>query len=224
MGCDIHCFAEIKKDGKWEKVGEVFDDIYYNPDKPKNKYNKPKTEEPYAGRNYDLFAILANVRNGYGFAGCDTGEGFVPICQPKGLPNDVCHEIKSESDSWGCDGHSHSWHTLKDLLDYDWEQVTVKRGWVSEGEYKEFKESGKDAPDTYCGGVSGIGVAHVTNEEMDEIISGNMPKEEGKTYYTQLEWAESYRERCIWFCENTIPALIKLGDKEFVRIVFWFDN
>src|SRR5215469_11787636 len=35
----------------------------------------------YGWRNYDLFAILAGVRNGSGFGGCDTGDPVVPIAE-----------------------------------------------------------------------------------------------------------------------------------------------
>lgn len=79
----------------------------------------------YEGRNYDLFAILADVRNGYGFAGSYTGEGFKPISDPKGLPEDISEEIKKRSDDYGSNGHSHSWFTVKELTEYDWEQETV---------------------------------------------------------------------------------------------------
>ncbi len=62
-------------------------------------------------RYYNLFFALAGVR--YGTA--------VPIAEPRGLPDDVSDEVKRDSDDWGCDGHSHSWHTLETLLAYDWE-------------------------------------------------------------------------------------------------------
>lgn len=79
----------------------------------------------YDGRNYNLFAMLADVRNGRGFAGVYTGEGFNPIADPKGAPSDMSSEIKSACEYWEGDGHSHSWFTVKELLDYDWEQDTV---------------------------------------------------------------------------------------------------
>ena len=47
-----------------------------------------------------LFAILAGVRNGYGFAGCDTGDGFRPIAPPRGLPGDVSPEVAEEARRW----------------------------------------------------------------------------------------------------------------------------
>ena len=130
MGCDIHFFCEklttdynyhgpkntgeirdeklenllqIDKDEKsprwvtadiWEKV----DDDYW------------KTKELYpGGRNYYLFGVLAGVRY-----------DIDPISEPKGIPDDCCYPIKSKIEGYGSDGHSHSYFTLKELLDVDW--------------------------------------------------------------------------------------------------------
>lgn len=65
MGCDIHLYVERKNpvSGQWEFVpaeGHAPQDEW---DKKNNRWDW------YGGRNYDLFAILADVRNGYGFAG-----------------------------------------------------------------------------------------------------------------------------------------------------------
>jgi hypothetical protein len=148
MGCDIHIWTEIQaKDGSWDLL---------------------ESKEAYDGRNYGLFSILANVRNGYGAAGCDTGDGFVPISMPKGIPEDASDFYKSEVSKWGIDGHSHSFLTLKEFLDYDWDQVTVKRGVVGPKEYEAFKENGK--PESYSGGAMGSCVINVSNEEMEGYI------------------------------------------------------
>ena len=97
MGCDIHMFAEVKikrRDNKteWMTVGKVFKDHYYKSNQPTymTTYGDEKSESayewnnklsmhPYDSRNYDVFAILADVRNGYGFAGTDTGDDFIVI-------------------------------------------------------------------------------------------------------------------------------------------------
>ncbi len=95
--------------------------------------------EWYPGRNYNEFAILANVRNGRGFAGIKTGEGFNPIADPKGLPKDVSDDVASDSRAYGSDGHSHSWLTLKELIatpEY-WDQKTVFEGEAKEYAYRE---------------------------------------------------------------------------------------
>ncbi len=39
-------------------------------------------------RHYQLFAVLAGVRNGYGFAGVPTGEPVKPIAEQRGYPAD----------------------------------------------------------------------------------------------------------------------------------------
>lgn len=127
MGCDIHSFAEVRKDGKWEKVSDVFPLDGYD----KEYYGKDFGCWPFTWRSYDLFGWLADVRN------CSR---VPPISQPRGLPDDVSLEIKRESDDWGLDGHSRSWLSLAELLAVDYEQVfwdrrvakrIAGRGWYS---------------------------------------------------------------------------------------------
>lgn len=47
----------------------------------------------FKDRNYDVFAILGNVRNGYGFAGTPTSTGFEPISDCRGLPEDLSPQV-----------------------------------------------------------------------------------------------------------------------------------
>ncbi|MHA1286396.1 MAG: hypothetical protein ACTSPB_03215 [Candidatus Thorarchaeota archaeon] len=232
MGCDIHMYVEVKKNDLWEKAGKIFDYPYYDPDAPSQigedgyEWNPRKTDEPYMGRNYDLFAILANVRNGYGFAGIPTGRGFKPIDMPRGLPRDVSKEIKKLSDEWGLDGHSHSYFTLKEILDYDWDQVTTHELFVNETGYDAIQRG--EQPAFTCAGVHTSMV--ISEEEMKDVIKRK--KEEGQAlsdglfggYWTHVSWEETYRSCARVVLENTIPELLKLGNPEDVRIVFWFDN
>jgi len=218
MGCDIHLYVEKRVGDKWEAVPGP------NPwhgmwdDEPEERLN----DWIWDGRHYDLFAIMANVRNGYGFAGCDTGDGFVPIAMPKGLPDDVSPAIKASADGWGCDGHSYSWLTLRELQEYDWNRVTKHRGIVSEAEYLEFKKNGK--PESWCGGVSGPNVVHVSPAQMDDIVAGNVVREEGKQYYTKVEWEETYRETVGFIVDEILQKMAELGGPDDVRLVFWFDS
>jgi len=212
MGCDIHFFVEKKIGNKWVSVDEWKD------------YDGWKTVDYkkafYSNRNYDLFAILANVRNGYGFAGCDTGNGFIPISMPRGLPDNVSQEVGNHSKQYGEDGHSHSYLTVKELLAYDWNQTTKKRGVVSEEEYQEII----DKPKRYAGGVSGRDIVHVTPSQMDRLITHPELKDKDKSYYTTVEWKETYKEAVRDFYIETLPRLKGLGKPNKVRIVFWFDN
>lgn len=237
MGCDIHMYVEKKKDGKWAAARSelfVIEDEQYDivPD-------IPYEQMIYTDRNYSLFAILANVRNGFGFAGSDTGEGFVPITMPKGLPDDVSEEVKKVSDEWGCDGHSHSWFTLEELLSYDWTQITVRRGWVNGLQYWDwcrYSRGAGESPESWCSSVGGGRVVHLTVDKMDTLIK--MYTEDKQTHqekkkaiekylahtYCKIEWKQPYYKCVRRFLSDVIPQLIRMGKPDEVRIVFWFDN
>lgn len=273
MGCDIHMFCEVRKDGKWRPFtaaeraaalpeswfvghcrkqleeakakgldGEAIARFEKNYRDALHEWNtgqerdydaekgadgeipwKNSTCEVEVDRNYDLFAMLADVRNGRGFAGIETGEGFLPICDPKGLPDDVSEPVREASDRWGVDGHSHSWHTLADLQAYfAVERKTRHYGMVSLDEYKVFKEKGQ--PESWCGDVSGGSIQKVTPTEMDRIITGTLAVPGGKTPFTRVTWEESYANSARGFIDTVMPGLAKLGAPEDVRVVFWFDN
>jgi len=99
MGCDIHAFAERKrKNGKWVQIKGEFSHKY----KDHTEYR----DDLDLGRNYELFAFLADVRN---------SNNIVPIAQPKGVPADASLGYQAEVEYWGSDGHSHSYFTLKEL-------------------------------------------------------------------------------------------------------------
>lgn len=167
MGCDIHLYVERRDEtGTWVSADK------WTP----NKYADEEGEPPfavdygdrfYAGRNYDLFAMLADVRNGRGFAGIVTGDGFNPISDPKGLPDDVSAQVKADSDRWEGDGHSHSHLTVAELLEYDWTQTTRHIGIVSPGQWAEFKANGK--PTSWSGDISGGNVKKFSAEEFNAI-------------------------------------------------------
>lgn len=240
MGCDIHMFAEVKikrrdKKQEWMTVGKVFKDEYYKKNQPtymstygdeksENAYewNNKLTMHPYDARNYDVFAILADVRNGRGFAGSDTGDGFNPIADPKGVPEDASDYYKKVVDEWAGDGHSHSYFSMEELDAYDWNQTTKHRGWVGPDQYKVFKEKGH--PEMWSGMVMGGDTKHITNKEMDEVLAGTFVIE--GSAYTQVEWEEGYMASAKWFVESMkqVKRLKKLKGVTDVRIVFFFDN
>jgi hypothetical protein len=207
MGCDIHSFAEVKRGGKWHRVGDIFPHPY-NEDK--------KIDQPFYSRNYNLFAILADVRNGVGFAGIKTGEGFISISEPRDFPLDLSDDGRLTSDSLSDDYHSRSWLTLKELMEYDWNQLTVRQGWVTKPEYDEYKKEG--VPSSFCGGVSGLSVRHISNDEMDTIS-------DHANCYTLVKWGTTYKAAAgDWYFDKIFPILADLGAHEDVRVIFWFDN
>jgi hypothetical protein len=123
MGCDIHLFAEAKKKSnlletlifwnkpKWVSIEKWVKDSDYE---DCGRRLIPDSRFYSGGRNYNLFCALCGVRS-YGFK-----HRPPRISNPKGLPVDVCKEIKSVSDDWDTDGHSHNWNTLKELKEFDW--------------------------------------------------------------------------------------------------------
>ena len=178
MGADIHFYVEKKQaDGTWAAQAEEVPNTYYKPETAPAPGERDEDGERavdvisdwYSGRNYSLFAILADVRNGYGFAGVDTGDPVVPIDAPRGLPDDVSRTIHQQSEYWGVDGHSHSHFTVRELIDADWQQQIVKRGWVGPEEFYRWDKF-KSSPKSWSGGISGRQVEHVSNAGMRSAI------------------------------------------------------
>ena len=128
MGCDIHLFAEVKKrksfkdklmfwkPKKWANVDKFSKNELYEEYPDEEGEFEIKREDRFytGGRCYNLFAALAGVRSEH------FNEQVVPVSSPKGLPFDISDIVKAESDRYGSDGHSHSFNTLGELMNYDW--------------------------------------------------------------------------------------------------------
>jgi len=114
MGCDIHSFAEVRRNNKWEIVKEHFSLDEFN----RKYYNKEKGDNPFDWRSYSMFGFLAGVRN---YSCCE------PISESKGIPEDVCEEIKEEYERWDSDAHSASYLTLRELIEFDYNQILWDR-------------------------------------------------------------------------------------------------
>lgn len=102
MGCDIHMHVEYKDD---RRTGGVWaNGNFYSKDE--DGYH---LVEFHSNRNYELFAILADVRN-YDHVKC--------IAYPKGFPVDATEDVAFDYIRWGIDAHSASYFTLKELIDF----------------------------------------------------------------------------------------------------------
>lgn len=206
MGCDIHIHVEYKRDingeTKWI-CGDYF---------TKNPYYGVWDDEPeYAlvdfcrYRNYDRFATLANVRN----------YGNTPyIDDPRGLPEDVTRDVYKASERWGEDGHSHSYFTLKELIDY---QANIKplrqRGLIRPDAQKALDERGI-LPDEWCQGTNQAGWAFREWERENNVLIPLIEaiKKRADELYVIYDF--------LW--ERDPARAYELSDK--IRIVFWFDN
>jgi len=202
MGCDIHVYVEFKI---WygENKDKWFDGDHYrfNPFFGSDEYEKKMEIVPiYDGRNYSLFSVLAGVRN-YG--------GNIPISEPKGIPEDCCEQIKTECESWDCDGHSHSYFTLKELLDYQKVQPPIKHSGYITKEASELLDNGVK-PESWWQGGNIDGQVWREWEEPDSSLKPFID--------VFIE-----REKEIFWIFSDKPEDIEKRAEE-IRTVFWFDN
>ncbi len=100
LGCDIHIKTEVLN-----CMNEWVDGDVYN-------YKEEIVPILY-DRNYELFAILANVRN---YENCKY------ISEPKGLPDDATASTLESYEFWSHCLHSTSFLTLQELIDFDIKQ------------------------------------------------------------------------------------------------------
>lgn len=258
MGTDIHPICEVKENGKWRRnTDKIFPNPYYYhlqemikkdpnyeiPSFLEEDLNQPLIENPESNRNYDKFAILADVRNGVGFAGVETGRGFEPMSNYRGFPEDVDEEYKEEYSDWT---HSHTWIDLNDIKNYNWDRMTIKSGVITLEQYKKlrdpFSKHNTKTPETWSGGVGGGNNITISMEEADKVLNGQLTEltrineyfreEESETKHisewtinVQYKWYITYKE---WFkslFKDWIEPIKELGKKyEDVRIVMSFDS
>ena len=209
MGCDIHvcCEARWTIDGvkKWYSVDHYKKNKYYI-DEDKCSETEWDIVPIFDDRNYILFSILADVRN---------YSNNKPICEPRGLPDDVSKTVKKEADDWGCDGHSHSWFTLKELLNYKLEHSKEHHsGYISEQQAKDWEKG--VTPDSWCQSTNISG--YVYKEWDDELTSSfqkliNALMDRACKEFYIYSWMDD---------SNKKKAIEKIAND--IRIVFWFDN
>ena len=203
MGCDIHSIGQVRKDGKnWMTV-----------------IARPGGDH----RCYDSFAVMADVRNGSGFAGCDTGAGWPVLFQPRGLPDGLQMDESgervplSEPYYWSFDekkeepeyelwlgDHSHSWLTLTELhriFDGFKDQEYEVHGMISEEQRRDLENG--IVPDSWCAWTNRKGYV---NAKWKVPAQGSL--------YGLKSIIETLDKVCL---ENKVTP-------DDVRLVFGFDN
>lgn len=218
MGTDIWSFAEVRDDqGVWWRMGEsLFPDPRYTP----GVWEETHAPEPIIGRNYQLFAFLADVRNGYefasladvrngyGFAGVLTGTPIVPISEPRGIPADTSSDELS-----GVEFYAQTFLTVGDLDSANWDTPVRREGVVERDEYESIRDTGfARTPQRWAGGATRRAV---TTEQADRGESPGSPVK----YY----WESTMARECSWFVEKVMPVLRTLGAPQDVRVVMAFD-
>lgn len=158
------------------------------------------TDRVYDGRNKDLESFLYS--NSY----------------TTNMPLDVSEDIKNNKylGAVNC-------ITLKELIDLDWDKEVYKMGYISEWQHGYVKNSGKE-PARIFDQPFWKDSEIVSPFKMDLIINNPILRTNSKYYVEHKYDKTTIREQCKFFCETSIPALIKLipddGTTEDVRIIF----
>jgi len=154
------------------------------------------------GTPYELYAALVGFehRTTYHFGHT---EPIVPISEPRGFPEDM-NSVYEEYFREHCVQSSRylTWFMVQEVIDYDWDKKFPPCTGYAKREYAHLFDSSTSFPDNF---------PH--NESV------YMCHKEGTT---EISWIESYRDfvGCSdWF----IGELIKLGDPENIRIIFWLE-
>lgn len=226
MGCDIHFAIQVLRDNGWESI--QWQDAPYNFERETwvPIPDIPIAPAVFSGRNYDLFGILADVRNGTGFAGIVTGDEWPSIAPHRGLPEGFDPEAvtinpKYNEPRWVGE-HSFTWATLEELKAYDWDGTAVTHYGVVPAEYYEQLMLEHAYPEFYCGATWGAGVVTYTPEEYEAAKKAGTL---APSPYVRMSWKdENARESTCDWPGIVLPWLESLAAGRPLRLVMGFDS
>jgi hypothetical protein len=195
VGTDIHLFVEKRgsKNEAWEEVRPPFktrwNDTQYSwsPYAQSDDINDPRPDP--TDRNYNLFAFLADVRNGIGFAGTRVAPQFAD----RKLPPDTCYK---EEVCWFGD-HSFTYATLKELVTAPWDIEFRSTGVVDIAQFRSYQKDG--IPEGWCVNIWGRDIVFRDEGEFKELIESNKATNND---YCRVSW--------------TWQPLLKCGFKRWV--------
>lgn len=210
MGYNIHLFVERRAGSHWEPV--------------QRRVNFSREGENlwkgfYYGRNLNLFAML-----GGRLQENPNSPQITPIQPPRGLPSDLSPELVKEVKK-SSQGHSHSWLTLEEILEWDWEATYERIYYLSQEEYELCRKENIRPRVWYDRVEESDREVVLTEDEYRRLIEGE-GLNENIQYYIRTTWTIKRREGAFDFWRQTIPFLEKISRSEGggdVRIVFWFD-
>lgn len=197
MGTDITLYAEINNDGQWQPIPE--------PSITHWSEGKVVPIEPISwGRPYELFTVLAGAAT-YKVRTVHTK--IHTIAEPRGFPENMntFYQKAFDDEKLDCCNFCHSWLLVQEIIDFDWDnQFIIHEAYVERENTHLFNKGNNFPHDTFP--ENGI-LAY--KQQKDRELS-------------LVCWRESYRE-FVEYSEWLIEELIKLGDPQKVRVIFWFD-
>lgn len=201
MGTDVHMVFQKKKVIDNETV--VWEDI-------KSEYEE--------NRHYLLFGWLANVRNGYGFAGVITNTPFIPLSDERGFPEDFKLSAPGDGDWSNCEYHNgvkwmgyedYGWLSGEEILNglKNLPKIT-QYGVISLDKFREW--DGKQKPVSYSGSITGKNI--ITIPMSSDAVKGNR----GNYSLHLSSYLTNYRDKLIGTSRlklRTKPSKMKLLKK-----------
>lgn len=245
MGTDIHTFIEVKPENDyWQLVGPRW---HWWWDQGKEMTDEERkallTYHPYTMRNYNVFAMLASVRNGMGFAGMETGGRVEPIAQPKGLPDDPSPQLAPIVAAAAADDHTHpaieklgwlgyhdfSYLTLAELDAYAWHDTMQHKGIINLDQYAAWRKKEPTWPEGgWSAWVSGGKVVVLDPAEADDMLDSNTGPS-GLVYYVRAQWSSTRAEAANGFYPHVLDEMRDIAadrnaTPDGIRLVFGFDS
>jgi hypothetical protein len=225
MGTDIHMLIEVShRDEPWRPI-------------------KHMQTGPYIGpRDYELFSLLANVRNRAGIGTrtwqeprkavtsdgeevdvpgfwYDTDDGghsrITPIAEPRGIPDDASLVWRATVALWEAKGAEivTTYLGVDEVVDSDlWNQTIVRDGFITEEDYLAFRDRAV-TPETYAREIGGEGTRAVTVEEYE---AGERGERDTAVF---LEWAMGTVADCCGDFRDTLIT-VREGMPSSTRLRF----
>lgn len=204
MGTDIHLHAEIRTEDSWNLIGEMEKNVEFFPDENAPEF---KPTDLYRVRDYNLFDILGGLQRST--LRTLNGQEFETIAPRRGLPADLCPQIRQWHEQWNDDEYGsfgESWLLLSEILAFDWE-----------GKKMRF-EATVDAR-----------VAHLFRENQP-FPKAHWPPDIPVGYGAYLRdgvkvrWTNSYAASVDPNFFQMLKSLKSLGKPSYIRLIFWFDS
>jgi hypothetical protein len=205
MSTSIRVFAERLQDGKWLPMLQT--DHQRIGGKLKKQENTIPLEVVSLGQEYELFAVLAGVRQERFHQ--RYGASIKPISSPRGLPKDLSPLLRAHFSVLGT-YISPSWFLVQELVDFKWTKHTVTIHACVKQQLAHLFSGYSPFP------------YEAWTEEIKPYQLG-LYNEPGTV---EVSWVETYKE---FICRELpdmydyfLGTLVALGSPREVRIVFGF--
>lgn len=230
MGRDIHIFVEHFREPNYASIvatGNRHSRWFYVPG------------VTYKERNHKLFCMLTDTSNcpwdssSVDHDGVQKCYGYMPIETPRGIPQDVSESVKNMI-KYESDEHSHSYFTLKELLEYRGFAQPLKEkttGCLPLELYLKWRDQGfvGNPPEDTTTDWDSIESGDIEIWQYESCYLDDEIIKDFKTcsipVYIHFEWAEPYTSLVGSFWSEFVPQLKTIdSDPNNVRIVFYLDN